>query len=102
MDLQRELQSKNRNFPIVFITGHGDIPMSVNAMKAGAVDFLPKPVKDTDLLRAIEQALVRAARDLRGAARSGRRAAASGNFDVARARSDAFGRKRAAEQNDRF
>jgi FixJ family two-component response regulator len=60
MDLQRQLQSKNRNLPIVFITGHGDIPMSVKAMKAGAVDFLPKPVKDTDLLRAIRQALARA------------------------------------------
>ena len=63
MDLQRELQTQNRNFPIVFITGHGDVPMSVRAMKAGAVDFLPKPVKDTDLLRAIEQALSRASRD---------------------------------------
>lgn len=60
MDLQRELQSKNRRLPIVFITGHGDIPMSVKAMKAGAVDFLPKPVTDTDLLRAIRQALARA------------------------------------------
>ena len=57
IDLQRELQTMNRNLPIVFITGHGDIPMSVNAMKAGAVDFLPKPVKDTVLLRAIEQAI---------------------------------------------
>lgn len=63
MDLQRELQTMNRNLPIVFITGHGDIPMSVKAMKAGAVDFLPKPVKDTDLLRAIEQAIARAYRD---------------------------------------
>ncbi|HEX6172541.1 MAG TPA: LuxR C-terminal-related transcriptional regulator, partial [Candidatus Binatia bacterium] len=53
----------NRNVPIVFMTGHGNIPMSVQAMKAGAVDFLPKPVKDTDLLRAIEQALARAVRD---------------------------------------
>jgi len=51
IDLQRELQTLNRDVPIVFITGHGDIPMSVKAMKAGAVDFLPKPVKDTDLLR---------------------------------------------------
>jgi FixJ family two-component response regulator len=49
--------------PIVFITGHGDIPMSVKAMKAGAVDFLPKPVKDNVLLRAIEQAITRASRD---------------------------------------
>ena len=63
IDLQRELQTLNRDVPIVFITGHGDIPMSVKAMKAGAVDFLPKPVKDTDLLRAIEQALARAWRD---------------------------------------
>ena len=63
MDLQQELQSKNRSLPIVFITGHGDIPMSVKAMKAGAVDFLPKPVKDTVLLRAIEQAIIRAVRD---------------------------------------
>jgi len=63
MDLQRELQTVNRNVPIVFITGHGDIPMSVKAMKAGAVDFLSKPVKDTDLLRAIERAIARACRD---------------------------------------
>src|SRR6188508_540636 len=63
LDLQRELQSRNRNLPIVFITGHGDIPMSVNAMKAGAVDFLPKPVKDSDLLRAIKQALAHADSD---------------------------------------
>ena len=63
MDLQRELQTMNNKLPIVFITGHGDIPMSVKAMKAGAVDFLPKPVKDTDLLRAIEQAIARAYRD---------------------------------------
>jgi FixJ family two-component response regulator len=63
IDLQRELRTRNRDVPIVFITGHGDIPMSVKAMKAGAVDFLPKPVKDTELLRAIEQALARAYHD---------------------------------------
>jgi FixJ family two-component response regulator len=63
IDLQRELQTLNRSVPIVFITGHGDIPMSVKAMKAGAVDFLPKPVKDTDLLRAIKQAHARAVHD---------------------------------------
>lgn len=63
IDLQRELQTMNRNLPIVFITGHGDVPMSVNAMKAGAVDFLEKPVKDKDLLKAIEQSLARAAKD---------------------------------------
>jgi len=63
IDLQRELQTMNRNLPIVFITGHGDIPMSVRAMKAGAVDFLQKPVKDKDLLKAIEQSLARAVRN---------------------------------------
>jgi FixJ family two-component response regulator len=47
------------NIPIIFITGHGDIPMSVQAMKAGAVEFLTKPFRDQDLLDAIEQALER-------------------------------------------
>ena len=57
LDLQRELHAANAILPIIFITGHGDIPMSVKAMKEGAVDFLPKPVKDNELLKAIEQAL---------------------------------------------
>jgi FixJ family two-component response regulator len=60
LDLQRELQTEKATLPIIFITGHGDIPMSVKAMKDGAVDFLPKPVKHTDLFRALEQALARA------------------------------------------
>ena len=60
LDLQRELQSADTLLPIVFITGHGDIPMGVKAMKEGAIDFLPKPVNDKDLLKAIEQALARA------------------------------------------
>ena len=59
-ELQRKLQSSDRVFPIIFITGHGDIPMGVKAMKEGAVDFLPKPVKEAGLLSAIEQALARA------------------------------------------
>jgi FixJ family two-component response regulator len=63
MDLQRELQTANTTLPIIFITGYGNIPMSVKAMKEGAVDFLPKPVRDADLLRAIEQALARAVRE---------------------------------------
>jgi len=63
LDLQGELQGSGMNLPIIFITGHGDVPTSVRAMKAGAVDFLQKPVKDIDLLRAIEQSLARAARD---------------------------------------
>ena len=60
IDLQRELGLTDIVLPIIFITGHGDIPMTVKAMKAGAVDFLPKPVHDADLLRAIGQALARA------------------------------------------
>lgn len=63
MELQGELRAANAILPIIFITGRGDIPMSVQAMKAGAVDFLPKPVKDSELLRAIEQALARASRE---------------------------------------
>ena len=63
LDLQHELQAANTLLPIIFITGHGDIPMGVKAMKEGAVDFLPKPVTEKDLLRAIEQALARASHD---------------------------------------
>jgi FixJ family two-component response regulator len=63
LDLQQELEAANALLPIIFITGHGDIPMSVKAMKHGAVDFLPKPVKDKVLLGAIEQALERALRE---------------------------------------
>ena len=62
-DLQRELDATAAFLPIIFITGHGDIPMSVKAMKAGAVDFLPKPVKDKALLAAVEQALARSERE---------------------------------------
>ncbi len=57
LDLQRELAKAGHEIPIVFITGHGDIPMSVKAMKAGAVDFLPKPFSDQDLLDAIHAAI---------------------------------------------
>lgn len=53
IDLQRELAAANIHHPIVFITGHGDIPMSVRAMKAGAIEFLTKPFRDQDLLDAI-------------------------------------------------
>jgi FixJ family two-component response regulator len=63
IDLQGELLKTKTILPIVFITGRGDIPTSVKAMKAGAVDFLPKPVKDKELLMAIEQALARAAQE---------------------------------------
>jgi FixJ family two-component response regulator len=57
LDLQRELAAHGINIPIIFITGYGDIPMSVRAMKAGATEFLTKPFRDQDLLDAIEQAL---------------------------------------------
>jgi DNA-binding NtrC family response regulator len=59
LDLQRELARDGVQIPIVFITGHDDIPMTVQAMKAGAVEFLPKPCCDDDLLDAIEQAISR-------------------------------------------
>jgi len=59
LDLQRDLTEANIHIPIIFITGHGDIPMSVRAMKAGAVEFLTKPFRDQDLLDAIQQALDR-------------------------------------------
>jgi len=59
LDLQRDLGDAGIHIPIIFITGHGDIPMSVRAMKAGAVEFLTKPFRDQDLLDAIQQALER-------------------------------------------
>src|ERR1700757_3941565 len=59
LDFQRELAARNIRIPIVFLTGHGDIPMSVRAMKLGAVEFLTKPVRNQDLLDAIHQALER-------------------------------------------
>jgi FixJ family two-component response regulator len=59
IDLQRELAAAKRPFPIIFITGQGDIPTSVRAMKAGAVEFLTKPFREEDLLDSIRQALVR-------------------------------------------
>jgi FixJ family two-component response regulator len=65
MDLQCALAERHWNLPIVFISGHGDIPMTVRAMKAGAVDFLPKPVHDEDLLAAVRQALGRHAQACR-------------------------------------
>ena len=68
LDLQQELAKGGVQIPIIFITGHGDIPMSVRAMKAGALEFLTKPVNDEDLLEAIQQAI---ARDHRARQRQG-------------------------------
>ena len=59
LDLQQELAKTGAPIPIIFITGHGDIPMSVRAMKAGAIEFLTKPFRDDDLLNAVEQAINR-------------------------------------------
>jgi len=59
LDLQRELAAAKRELPIIFITGHGDIPMSVQAMKGGAIEFLTKPFRDQDLIDAIQLGLAR-------------------------------------------
>ena len=59
LDFQRELATANVHLPIVFITGHGDIPMTVQAMKEGAIEFLTKPFRDQDLLDAIQLGLER-------------------------------------------
>jgi FixJ family two-component response regulator len=59
LDLQQELSQSGKQIPIIFLTGHGDIPMSVRAMKAGAVEFLTKPVKQRTLLEAIQAAIER-------------------------------------------
>ncbi|HEV7398610.1 MAG TPA: response regulator transcription factor [Pyrinomonadaceae bacterium] len=59
LELQRELAAANVQLPIIFITGHGNVPMSVQAMKAGAVEFLTKPFRKDELLDAVRQALAR-------------------------------------------
>ena len=59
LDVQRKLSEAGVQIPVIFITGHGDIPMTVKAMKSGAVEFLTKPFRDQDLLDAIQQALQR-------------------------------------------
>jgi FixJ family two-component response regulator len=59
LELQRDLAAANRQIPIIFITAHGDIPMTVQAMKGGAIEFLTKPFRDQDLLEAVEAGLAR-------------------------------------------
>jgi FixJ family two-component response regulator len=58
LDFQNQLANLGNNIPIIFMTGHGDVPMSVRAMKAGAIDFLTKPFRDQDMLDAVSNALV--------------------------------------------
>jgi RNA polymerase sigma factor (sigma-70 family) len=59
LDLQRELAAAHREIPIIFMTAHADVPMSVQAMKGGAIEFLTKPLRDQDLLDAVEAGLAR-------------------------------------------
>jgi len=59
LEFQRELAAAGKELPIIFITGHGDIPMSVQAMKSGAIEFLTKPIRDQELLDAIQCGLTR-------------------------------------------
>ena len=59
LDLQEEITSRDYAIPIIFITGHGDIPITVKAMKKGAIEFLPKPFDDGDLLDAVKEALLK-------------------------------------------
>ena len=59
LELQRDLAAANRQLPIIFITAHGDIPMTVQAMKGGAIEFLTKPFRDQDLIEAVEAGLGR-------------------------------------------
>jgi FixJ family two-component response regulator len=59
LDFQQKLRNADRQIPIIFITGHGDVPMTVKAMKSGALEFLTKPFDDKELLTAVEQALDR-------------------------------------------
>jgi len=59
LELQRDLAAANKQLPIIFITAHGDIPMTVQAMKGGAIEFLTKPFRDQDLLDAVEAGLAR-------------------------------------------
>jgi FixJ family two-component response regulator len=63
LQLQQRLQAAPQEIPIIFISGHGDIPASVSAMKGGAVDFLTKPFKDDDLLRSVDEAIRRDTRE---------------------------------------
>lgn len=71
MELQRELAVAGNQIPVIFITGHGDVPMSVRAMKAGAVEFLTKPFRDQDLLDAVQQAIERDTEALKQRSKTG-------------------------------
>ena len=93
LDLQRELAASGVEMPIIFITGRGNIPMSVRAMKEGAVEFLTKPVKSRDLLAAIRAAIERDRAVAARSARDRRTARAVRAADPSRARGPGAGRR---------
>ena len=102
LEFQKELADAGFKIPIIFITGYGDIPMSVKAMKSGAVEFLTKPFRDQDLLDAIRQALDRdrARRQQQGLTDELRNRLS--DLDCTRARSDGTRSFRHAQQADRL
>jgi FixJ family two-component response regulator len=63
LEVQRELARRNLTLPVIFITGHGDVPMAVEAMRAGALDFIQKPFNDDELIRRVQKALEQDARE---------------------------------------
>ena len=98
LDLQKRMAEVGLEIPIVFLTGHGNIPASVQAMKAGAIEFLTKPVDEQDLLRAIQEAIERDRRTRQQHAEMRESAESVRLADRARAGSDAAGDLRPAEQ----
>ena len=97
-DLQRELVKTDATRPIIFLTGHGDIPMPVRAMKAGAIEFLTKPFRGQDLLDAIRSAIDRESHRSSGAARAGRASSPVRHPDAARTGRDGRGSRRSTQQ----
>ena len=101
LELQQRLAEGDMAMPIIFITGHGDIPMTVQAMKAGAVEFLTKPFRDQALLDAIQQALARDRHSARAAGAERSTAPPVSLVDAARAGRDGARGDRAPQQADR-
>ena len=98
IDLQKALVQRRRQEQLVFLTGHGDIPMCAQAMKAGAVDFLPKPFESKNLLDCVERALARSNEQRRQAAEKNERPRVARFANAARVRSDAALDHRDAQQ----
>ncbi len=99
LDLQKRMAEANIEIPIIFITGHGDVPTSVQAMKAGAIEFLTKPFRDRDLLDAIHQAIKRDRAARRQHAEMAELYGPVRIADAARARGDGVGGLRACSTN---